>query len=203
MFLNLVQTNSKPVDFFTVVKKLCLTHAVHRDTACGILAACTQVESLACWIDFGTAVELPFLISKLPLRQLSIGAPNLTKIPRAAPAAWLAGLTHVDLISVAGYTAASISGLARLPHLTHVCLDTYHLGGMEENVARVCAECPLLQVLVLFEDWSSESPAFLDHTDDIDSRIVVKQKPWDYVEHWRNSAEMWATVEETVEEQRA
>ncbi|KAJ7794286.1 hypothetical protein B0H14DRAFT_2622002 [Mycena olivaceomarginata] len=56
-FLSLV--NLKPPGFFTVVKCLCITYSVKVATAYSILAACTAVESLACWVDSDGSLRAP------------------------------------------------------------------------------------------------------------------------------------------------
>ncbi|KAJ7769025.1 hypothetical protein B0H14DRAFT_2632819 [Mycena olivaceomarginata] len=115
-FLSLIQSNAKPPGFFAVVKTLCLTYSVNGATACGILAACNRVESLACWVDTD-APQLPLLISQLPLHRLSTRMDHFLRIPFGAPpSSYLSSLTHIELRR---WDSSHLSQLAHLPHLTH------------------------------------------------------------------------------------
>ncbi|KAF7352737.1 Zn(2)-C6 fungal-type domain-containing protein [Mycena venus] len=218
-FLRVIQANLKPAGFFAAVKNLCLTYYVMGTTACQILAACTDVESLACWIDSEDTPQLPLLIGRLPLRRLSIEADHFSRIP-VTPSTWLSSLTHIELVPWGknDYLASTLSRLAHLPCLTHVSLGAAHMNG--ELVGLVCSSCPHLQVLLLRS--SSDDREFSDE-DSIpnlyrklnlqesahDYRIIMQRDPkgFDHVENWEAAyfarSDMWSHAEVTMEEQKA
>ncbi|KAJ7769024.1 hypothetical protein B0H14DRAFT_3509528 [Mycena olivaceomarginata] len=207
-FLSLIQSNTKPPDFFAVVKTLCLTFFVEGATACGILAACNRVESLACWVDTD-APQLPLLISQLPLRRLYTHIDHFLRIPFSAPQSnnYLSSLTHIELNR---WDTSHLSQLAHLPHLTHVCLLKHDHGPLrEECIETVCSSCPLLQVLIILcgrmavgrVEESLPPSAKTDH------RIVVQDQSRDIVEDWEGSyfgrSDTWSRAEATVAQRKS
>ncbi|KAJ7047305.1 hypothetical protein C8F04DRAFT_1246976 [Mycena alexandri] len=199
-FLRLIQSNLKPPGFFAAVKILCLTYSRAASHACGILAACTQVEYLACWVDFGGHPDFPQLFSQLPLRRLSMEVTHFLRIP-LTPSMWFSKLTHLELVAWHDYDAANLSILAHLPRLTHVALN---LGfeGKREHAAVVCSSCPLLRVLILIVINPLASRALAQ-----DPRIVLQDRLKDIVGDWEapyfGLPDMWDRADTIVEEQRA
>ncbi|KAJ7047299.1 hypothetical protein C8F04DRAFT_1746 [Mycena alexandri] len=118
----LIERSSKPPHFFETVETLCPPYSLRGTSACGILAACTKVERLACWLNLKDSPELPVLHSRLPLRRLSLEITHFCQIP-LAPSTWLSDL---DLVAWKDY---DVGALYKLPQLTHVALN-FDLDGM-------------------------------------------------------------------------
>jgi hypothetical protein len=200
-FLGLIESNLKPPGFFTAVKTLCLPFTVTGENACGILSACTQVESLACWVDCNYDPELPLLITQLPLRRLYIEARHFSSIP-LTPSTWLSSLTHISLIAWGDYPASGLSKLAHFPLLTHVALNYTRMG--LEHAAVVCSSCPRLHVLVLLKEPRALK---LDRQELAhDHRIVLQDGPRNLVVDWEASyfgcPDMWTHAEAAAELQK-
>lgn len=200
-FLSLV--NSKPPGFFTVVKCLCITYSVKAATACSILAACTAVESLACWVDSDGSSELPLLISRLPLRRLSIELEHFAGIPLTS-LTWLSSLTHIDLIPWRPFPAQGLSILRHFSRLTHVALYPDAMEGEMEHVAMVCSSCPCLQVLII-ADTDGYTGLVLPPAHD---PRMVEQKPiLNIVEDWEATysgcEDMWSRAEIVLDQRKA
>ncbi|KAJ7179077.1 hypothetical protein C8R46DRAFT_623581 [Mycena filopes] len=201
-FLRLVNSNLKPPGFFAAVKILCLTYSNGASNACDILAACSQVERLACWVDFGGHRAFPRVLSRLPLRRLSIELRHFFRIPLASPC--ISELTHLELVAWQDYDAASLSALAHLPSLTHVALNS-GLGTVEEeveHVAVVCSGCLHLQVLILIVNSLS-----VIRTVACDPRIVLQERLDNLVGDWEaphfGLPDMWDRADAIAKEQRA
>ncbi|KAJ7781174.1 hypothetical protein B0H16DRAFT_1299563 [Mycena metata] len=199
-FLRFIQSNLKPPGFFAAVKILCLTYSRAAEDACGILAACTQVQRLGCWVDFGGHPDFPQLVSQLPLRRLSMEVNHFLRIP-LTPSTWLSYLTHLELVAWHDYDAASLSVLAHFPRLTHVCVNAGFEGG-REHAAVVCSSCPLLRVLIfVVNDLLASRSLAYDH------RIVLQERLQNIVGDWEapyfGLPDMWDRADAIVEEQRA
>lgn len=204
-FLSLIDSSSKPPGFFAAVKTLCLPFdSVTPAQAYRILSACTGVRILACWVNYTDRPELPELLSRLPLRRLSVEFRHLLKIPTTSPT-WLSSLTHIDLVIWGGsLPAAELSNLSRLPCLTHVALPSEKTG--PAHAAVVFSVCSLLQVLVMVNheqfDDSGTADDYL-----FDSRIVVQMEPQDLITDWEASyhgnADMWSRAEDVIEQRKA
>jgi hypothetical protein len=208
-FLNLIQSNAKPPDFFAIVKTLCLTYTVDGATACGILTACNRVESLACWVDTD-APQLPLLISQLPLHRLSTRMDHFLRIPFGAPpSSYLSSLTHIVLRH---WDSSHLSQLAHLPRLTHVCLpERDHRPLREGCIETVCSSCPRLQVLIIFCPWTlvGRVEEFLGPSATADPRVVVQAKlVWsktirDWERPYFGRSDMWSRAEATVAQRKS
>ncbi|KAJ7781168.1 hypothetical protein B0H16DRAFT_1497330 [Mycena metata] len=200
-FLALIEANTKPLHLFDAVKTLCLPYTVKETSACGILAVCTRVERLACWLNFKDSPELPVLLSRLPLRQLSLEIIHFCQIP-LAPSTWLSDLTHLELVAWKNYDAAALYKLSHLPQLTHVALNFDRDGMGVEHIVAVLSSCPHLQIFVAIVQ---SDELYLDFELD-DYRIVVQATADDVIKDWEASylglADMWSVAEATVEEQR-
>ncbi|KAJ7350493.1 hypothetical protein DFH08DRAFT_776585 [Mycena albidolilacea] len=200
-FLSLV--NSKPPGFFTVVNCLCITHSVKAVTACSILAACTAVESLACWVDSDGSSELPLLISRLPLHRLSIELEHFAGIPLAS-STWLSSLTHIDLIPWGPFPAQGLSTLRDFSRLTHVALYPDVMKGEMEHVVMVCSSCPCLQVLVI-PDTDGYIGLVLQPAHD--PRMVEQKPALDIIEDreapYSGCEDMWSRAEIVLDQRKA
>ncbi|KAF7352657.1 hypothetical protein MVEN_01231500 [Mycena venus] len=198
-FLTLIQSNSKPTGFFAAsVKYLCLGYSVNSGTACGILAACSQIQSLAYWVG-NNSPELPLLVSRLPLRRLSTEVDHFSRIPLSR-STWLSNLTHLELVAWSNFSASKLVGLAHLPCLTHVCLNSEFM--VAEHVAMVCSSCPRLQVLIPLN--ASLSPPIPQSARD--RRIVVQTRAREVqaIREWEASyfsrPSVWSRAEATMKE---
>ncbi|KAF7362241.1 hypothetical protein MVEN_00570300 [Mycena venus] len=202
-FRQLIQSDSKPPGFFTVVKTLCLTYTVPGSTACGILAACKEVRSLACWVD-NQSPQLPLLVSRLPLRRLSIELEHFSSIPVDPSSLWLSSLTHIDLVPWGDFPAQGLSKLRHFPRLTHVALNPARMSGTPEHIAIVCSSCPCLQVLILLRRRNSPDPG---PQQEHDHRIVMLEEPNGRMEDWEASyfghEDIWSRAEVIVAKQKA
>ncbi|KAF7336819.1 hypothetical protein MVEN_02117800 [Mycena venus] len=207
-FLSIVHSNSKPAGYFTVVKRLCIIYGISGATARDILSACPSVEALGCWVDKNDSSwrdpdsGLFLLISRLPLRRLSIEASLFSSIPATLSSTWPSTLTHLDLFPLGKFPTSELSRLAHLPRLTHVCLHTNRNVGVG-HVAMVCSNSPQLQVLILL--GGSIYPPDSSDPHQHDSRIVVQDnwmKSFGPVEDWEASylglSDMWTRAEATV-----
>ncbi|KAF7352750.1 hypothetical protein MVEN_01241300 [Mycena venus] len=197
-FLTLVRSNEKPPGFFTVVKRLCLTVAVKAVTAFGILGVCTAVEALACWVDFYPEPDLPVLISRLPLRRLSIEFHHFSRIP-LNPSTWLSSLTHLELFTWLALSAPDLSRLAHLPCLTFVAVNNVHMS--KELVAEVRTSCPRLQALVLLQRPNEIRRPYLRMAQN-DPHIVVQEQSRNPVQDWEAAhfgyPDMWSRAEASM-----
>ncbi|KAJ7095448.1 hypothetical protein B0H15DRAFT_946839 [Mycena belliarum] len=204
-FVDLIESNLKPPGFFVAVKILCLPYSVTAEQACAILSVCTEVQLLACWVDYNDALELPPLVGRLPLRRLSVEFRHFLKIP-LVPSAWFSDLTHLDLVLwdyADDLPQMDLSALSRLPRVTHVAMQAFRTG--PEHAAVVCASCPNLRVLVMItyqdHDDTDPTPDYL-----FDPRIVVQEGPSLITRDWEapyfDWPDMWSQAEDVLEERR-
>ncbi|KAF8178654.1 hypothetical protein K438DRAFT_1977885 [Mycena galopus ATCC 62051] len=198
-FLGLIQSNLKSPDFFKAVETLCISFKVAGATACGILSACTQVRSLACWVDMKDSPELPFLVSRLPLHRLSIEIGHFSNIPVApSTSIWLSELTHIELIPWRWryYSDQVLSNLCHLPSLTHVAFDPGKMNGTG-RAAMICSCCSCLQVLILLETHSEPMD---------DYRVVLGQRKSNLVEDWEapyfGLEDVWSRAQTIADQQK-
>ncbi|KAJ7769026.1 hypothetical protein B0H14DRAFT_354868 [Mycena olivaceomarginata] len=147
-FLSLIHSNLKPPGFFTLVNTLFLHYSVEGATACDILAVCDRIERLTCWIPSNEdQQELPLLIGRLPLHQLSIKISLFSKIPSSSTC--LSVITHIDLV-LESHTPPRLSQLlGPLPRLTHLCLSIEIFPVSAEYVETTCSSFPRLQVIII------------------------------------------------------
>ncbi|KAJ7364316.1 hypothetical protein DFH08DRAFT_838980 [Mycena albidolilacea] len=208
-FLSLIQSNAKPPDFFAVVKTLCLTYAVDDATACGILAACNRVESLACWVETD-APQLPLLISQLPLHRLSIRMDHFLRIPFGAPpSSYLSDLTHIELRR---WDPSHLSQLVHLPRLTHVCLPSRDYSQIRVGYTEtVCSSCPRLQVLIILcdstiVDWVEATlplSAKADHRVVVQAKLIREELREDWEGSYFGRSDKWCRAEATVAQRKS
>ncbi|KAF8178655.1 hypothetical protein K438DRAFT_1270373 [Mycena galopus ATCC 62051] len=200
-FLGLIQSNLKSPGFFKAVEALCIPFKVAGATACGILSACTQVRSLACWVDIQDSLELPLLVSRLPLRRLSIEVGHFSNIPiTPSTLPWLSELTHIELVPWwKDYSDQVFSNLRHLPHLTHVAFDPGQMTDDMDHITMVCSCCSSLQVLALLE--TPPSGEVHDH------RIVslTRENP-EPLEDWEASyfglEDLWSLAQAIADRQK-
>ncbi|KAJ7498849.1 hypothetical protein FB451DRAFT_12690 [Mycena latifolia] len=199
-FVKLIASKLKPPDFFTAVKILCLPYSVTGEQACAILSACTKVQMLACWVDCTDSPELPLLVSRLPLRRLSIEYQHFLEIPVVA-STWLSNLTHVDLVLWDfGLSDIDLSTLSRLPRVTHVALPLYRTASA--HAAIVCSSCPNLRVLVIISDPNREEDTDPAQNYLFDPRIVVEAGPTNIIQDWEalyfGLPDLWSYAEDAI-----
>ncbi|KAJ7185567.1 hypothetical protein C8R46DRAFT_982232 [Mycena filopes] len=213
LFLNLVDSNMKPPAFFSAVKILCLAFYVSATNACRILATCTGIEMLACWVDLSAHPESVTLIKRLPLRRLSLEITHLTRIlvPTAGgqgtSAEWLSNLTHLHMVVWDDDPNATehISTIQRLPHLTHLVLNLGAQALGVQHVASVFSVCPSLRVFVGLTD--SFDPLDFDLKKDEYRRVVVQPLLDDFIADWVapyfGLPDMWSLAEVAIEDRAA
>ncbi|KAJ6558032.1 hypothetical protein B0H19DRAFT_126341 [Mycena capillaripes] len=158
---------SKPPDFLARhVMSICMPlSTVTMQEASEILAACTGVQRLACWIDHramvgttsteaGVGIPQSVPIHTLALRRLSIELSHFLSFPTDIPALDV-HLTHLELVYWDAHTAyyPATVDLARFPHLTHLALrsDTDRFQWSPQMVASTIATCHRLKVVVLMD----------------------------------------------------
>ncbi|KAJ7769028.1 hypothetical protein B0H14DRAFT_354821 [Mycena olivaceomarginata] len=214
--MNWLQSTAKPEErdssasfsrsppIFSPSSKPC-AYFVDGATACGILAACSSVESLACWVDTD-APQLPLLISQLPLRRLSTRVDHFLRIPFGAPpSSYLSGLTHIQLHH---WDSSHLSQLAHLPRLTHVCLPARDHTRIRGYIETVCSSCPRLQVLIILCPLTlvGRVEESLPPAAKADPRVVVQAKVTrrKIIEDWEATyaghLNIWSRAEATVKE---
>ncbi|KAJ7769031.1 hypothetical protein B0H14DRAFT_2967985 [Mycena olivaceomarginata] len=201
-FLSLIQSNSKPADFFRVVKTLSLAYSLDGGTAGNILAACPNVESLTCWVASSVASrKLPLLISRLPLQRLSIQVSHFSRIPATSSETWLSSLTHLDLYVDTRPPPQLSQLLTHLAHLSHICLSSAIVRAAMEYVEMVCSSRPHFQVLIVpcHATLVSWVEVILPPTAQDDDR-VVQAIPQDVREDWAYAghSDMWSLAEASV-----
>lgn len=195
-FLGII--DSKSPGFFRTVKTLCLAYSVTAAQACDILSACTKVEFLACWVDCEDHPELPLLVSRLPLRRLSVEFKHFSKILPV----WSTVLTHLNLVVwETPLPPGGLSRLSQLPGLTHVAFS-FGTPGLDPAV--ICETCASLQVLVILHE-SLFSPEDRDYL--FDSRIVVQDEPENLLRDWEacyfGHPDLWSHAEDVIEQRKA
>ncbi|KAJ7364315.1 hypothetical protein DFH08DRAFT_838974 [Mycena albidolilacea] len=202
-FLSLIHSNVKPPGLFTLVKTLFLHYSVEGATARDILAVCDRIERLTCWIPSNEdQQELPLLIGRLPLHQLSIKISLFLKIPSSSIC--LSTITHIDLV-LESHTPPQLSQLlAPLPRLTHLCLSIEVFPVSAEYVETACSSFPRLQVVILccnsnILGWVEED---LRYSVEVDHRIVVLADPFGEIMDWELASDMWSGAEAIVEERK-
>ncbi|KAJ7682740.1 hypothetical protein DFH06DRAFT_1389901 [Mycena polygramma] len=199
-FLNLIGSNLKQPNLLRAIKTLCVPYAVAAANAGRILEACSEVESLACWVDCTYDLRPLDLLSQLPLLRLSIEAHHFSNTP-VSTSTWLSRLTHIELFAWRNYDASELYKLGALPRLTHVALSTLKMGS--EHAAIVCSCCLILQILVLLKDaYDDQKPVFR-----YDPRVVVQDAPEDLIGDWEASyfgrPDMWYRAEAALKQQNS
>ncbi|KAJ7364310.1 hypothetical protein DFH08DRAFT_838959 [Mycena albidolilacea] len=202
-FLSLIRSNSKPADFFRVVKTLSLAYSLDGGTAGNILAVCPNVQSLTCWVASSVASrKLPLLISRLPLQRLSIQVSHFSRIPATLSETWLSSLTHLDLYVDTRPPPQLSQLLTHLAHLSHICLSSAIVRAAMEYVEMVCSSRPRFQVLIVpcHATLVSWVEAILPPTAKDDDRVVVQAIPQDVREDWAyvGHSDMWSLAEASV-----
>ncbi|KAJ7033402.1 hypothetical protein C8F04DRAFT_1104627 [Mycena alexandri] len=206
-FLSLVDSNIKPLAFFSAVKILCLPSYVSAPNACRILTACTAVEQLACWSHCVNHPEFSSLIGRLPLRRLSLELIHLSRVP-ATHETWLSSLTHMYIIILVDKDILGLlPTIRRLPHLTHVAVNFRFAYVSAEHAAVLCSSCPSLRVLVILSESYDMSPRWIEEEAINDYRVVVQSAPQDPIADWEapyfDLPDMWSRAEATIEVNRA
>jgi hypothetical protein len=198
----IIHLNVKPPGFFTLVRTLFLHGIVESTTACDILAVCDRIECLTCWIPSNKdQQELPLLIGRLPLHQLSIKTILFSKIPLSSTC--LSTLTHIDLV-LEWITPPQLSQLAPLPRLTHLCLSIEDFPVSAEHVETACSSFPRLQVVIILCNldilgWLEED---LRYSVEVDHRIVVLVDPWEETTDWQLASDLWSRAKAIVEQRK-
>ncbi|TRM60037.1 hypothetical protein BD626DRAFT_436222 [Schizophyllum amplum] len=161
----------KPAAFFErTVKSLCITCAVGADVAMQVLAVCSGVRDLACWVKFDDREAIVPLLHRMPLRSLNIelgtfntvlsplcrargaegeGEPVTVRQAAVSSCSWATTLRHLELV----YWDAppALADLRALPALTQVNLFWGKDGPYPEAISTAiesCAQLELLRVLV-------------------------------------------------------
>ncbi|KAJ6485108.1 hypothetical protein C8R47DRAFT_980541 [Mycena vitilis] len=197
-FLNLIGSNPKKRNLLKAIKTLCVPYAVAASNASRILKACSEVESLAFWVDCTYDLRPLDLLSQLPLLRLSMEAHHFSNTP-VSTSTWLSRLTHIELFAWKNYDASELYKLGAPPRLTHVALSTLKMGS--EHAAIVCSCCLSLQILVLLKDaYDDQKPVFR-----YDPRVVVQDAPEDIIGDWEASyfgrPDMWYRAEVALKQQ--
>ncbi|KAJ7750273.1 hypothetical protein B0H16DRAFT_1550140 [Mycena metata] len=202
-FLKLV--DMKPAGFFaTFVKALTIYNdSTNSETpASAILAVCTGVQLLKCWL--WEVSILPAHLDQLLLRRLSMPLNLVVKSINTTEPAWLLTLTHLDVAVDVHEEDPDASSLAdilrRLPRLTNLALHFW--ADRLHHAAATCTSFPRLRVLVIFtqiEDLAEHGA--------LDPRIVLV--PYTAAEHaetvqaarW-GLPDFWTRAESIVDERR-
>ena len=128
----------KPPAFFArAVRSLCITCAVGPEIAARVLAICSGVQHLACWVKFDDREAIVPFLHRMPLRSLNIelgtfntvlsplcrarddGAPSAPATDRqvaVSACSWPATLKHLELVY--WDTPPALADLTALPSLT-------------------------------------------------------------------------------------
>ncbi|KAG7448798.1 uncharacterized protein BT62DRAFT_1074334 [Guyanagaster necrorhizus] len=150
-----------PGEFFQQnVKRLCLTVSVEPEAAARILATCSGVRSLACWVDFRAVhhrVQFSPLIASQRLRRLSMEIRHFRQLCREplCHGALFLSLTRLDLIYWQPGELV-IWELAALPHLTHLGIIIRDLPVTEAYLLSLIYMCPSLKVMAVLIDEGAD-----------------------------------------------
>ncbi|KAL1675353.1 hypothetical protein EV122DRAFT_268414 [Schizophyllum commune] len=164
----------KPPAFFArAVKSLCITCAVGPEIAARVLAICSGVQHLACWVKFDDREAIVPFLHRMPLRSLNIELGTFNTVlsplcrarddsappPASAPAtdrqvavsacSWPSTLKHLELVY--WDTPPALADLTALPALTQVNLFWGQDGPYPEAIStaiETCARLEILRVLV-------------------------------------------------------
>ncbi|KAK0459927.1 hypothetical protein IW261DRAFT_344087 [Armillaria novae-zelandiae] len=189
-----------PVAFFQQnVKRLCLTVSVEPEAAARILATCSGLQSLACWVDFRAVrpqVQFSPLIASQRLQRLSMEIRHFRQLCRdpLGRGALFRSLTRLDLIYWEP-GELDVWELAALPHLTHLCIIVRDLPVTEAYLLSVISMCPSLNVMaVLIDEGADPVPTR-------DWRIVWLPYPvmvLDWEAPFRGQEDTWSRAEDIV-----
>ena len=160
---------SKPQGFLAKhVKSICMpVSTVSVREASEILALCTGLERLACWIDHrpaDAAFPQSICVGTLALRRLSIELSHFLSLSDDL-GAFEAHLTHLELIYWETHVAhyPTTVDLARFPRLTNFALrsDSTRFQWPLEMVLSMKRSCLRLEILVLLDYLRGHSEAAL------------------------------------------
>ncbi|KAJ6601266.1 hypothetical protein DFH09DRAFT_1127313 [Mycena vulgaris] len=201
-FLGLVGSE-KYHGFFARAVKILFLVDVRGEQAVHILSACTGVQVLGYWNDRHS--DLPLLLSRLPLQRLCTHFDQFSIIPSTpGPAAWLTGLTHLDLVFSDHLPVPDLSpSLRRLPRLTHVGLSCSTAHPFHAEI--VCSSCPSLQVLlIVIDNGENQDEVANDFPSDPHIVFIVDfLDGFDFEATYCGPGDLWARADEVMAQRKA
>ncbi|KAL0952094.1 hypothetical protein HGRIS_008727 [Hohenbuehelia grisea] len=151
----LVAIQLKQAGFFANVKALCIGYHLGAELASKVLAVCTRVEELACWVPtHKLSTRLDISPCRLSIR-IADSHFELPFKPEPAPdfsTSLYSNVTHLEFMD----DIQQWNGwdhFDRIPKLTHLSLSWTDEGNDPSTlVTRILASCPKLQILLLLLD---------------------------------------------------